>query len=208
MTGLRRLARFLEQVVPRPRRPKRMLEQYRTPPELAARLVELCTRAAGKSCGTVIDLGAGTGMISYTAPLGYGLYSVGVEVDEEQLVLSLSAEPYRLSLVELVAADVQRLPLRPCRGCCVAMNPPFGVVRRGADTLFLRAAAALEPEAIASLHLASSGLGFLEKVYSSLGYRVVFAEEHRFPIPQMYWRHVKRIHYTRVLLLAARRVRE
>ncbi len=205
MGGWRRLAAILEAQVPRPLKPKRRLEQYRTPPELALQLVAAAEASAQQGCSIVLDLGAGTGMITYAAALTC-CYSVGLEVDLDRLLEAKSSSLYGSAVADFVQGDVLQPPLRRCpRRCCIVMNPPFGVVNRGADTAFLRVAAALGPDAIASLHLASSGLDFLRRVYEALGYQVVGYGEYRFPIPQLYERHVKRIHYTRVLLVAARR---
>ena len=196
---LSRLAPLLERSVPPFPRPRRELEQYRTPPELALRMAQLL---AARGCRSAVDLGSGTGMIAYAAS-SLGMYVVAVDVDGEAVEAARGSPLYGSLLVDLVQADARRPPLR--RAECIAMNPPFGVVRRGADVEFLRAAAGLGPVYIASLHLASSGAGFIAEVLAALGYEPLGVEEHRFPIPQVYRRHRKRIHYTRVLLVLARR---
>ena len=196
---LSRLAPLLERSVPPFPRPRRALEQYRTPPELALRMAQLL---ASRGCLVAADLGSGTGMIAYAAS-SMGMYVAAIDIDGDALEVARGSPLYASLLVDLIQADARRPPLR--RVDCVAMNPPFGVVRRGADVEFLRAAASLEPSHIASLHLASSGAGFIAGVLGALGYELLGVEEYPFPIPQVHRRHRKRIHYTRVLLVLARR---
>ena len=200
--SLRRLAALLEREVPRPPRPKQWLEQYRTPPEVA---LEMATRLPG-CCRVVLDLGSGTGMIAYAASLLRGDYVVAVDIDAEQLEAARGSSLHARLLVDHVQADAASLPLRPARGLCVAQNPPFGTKRRGADRVFVEAAASLGAEAIESLHLYSDAArGFLEKLYRGLGYDIAAVDALRFPIPAMYRGHVKRVHYALVLLVSARR---
>lgn len=199
-----RLRRVLEQEVPQHPRPRIELEQYRTPPEIA---IELASKLPS-SCGVVLDLGTGTGMIAYAASLLGGHYVIGIDVDDTGLEAARSSSLYAIALVDFVAADVQHLPLRR-GGYCVVQNPPFGTRRRGADRVFVEAAASTGAWFLVSLHLYSSTAPrFLQKLYKSLGYRVELMEVLRFPIRQSYRHHFKRIHYASVLEVAARRVEE
>ncbi|GEM_PF-145560 len=195
---------MLEQLIPQFPRPRRELEQYRTPPELALELVSLLPR----SCRIIVDLGAGTGMLTYAAWVTRGVYAVGVEVDPVAAVAAHSSRLYRESIVDFVVADVSRLPLRGgLSGVCAVQNPPFGFVRRGADRVFVEAAAGLGSQWVASLHLYSdNALAFLERLYRRLGYEPVHVGRVRFPIPPLYPRHFKRIHYASVVVVLARRV--
>jgi putative methylase len=200
-----RLRVVLEREVPGLPEPKRRLEQYRTPPELALEIVSKLPRG----CSLVVDLGSGTGMLSYAASLARGVYAVGVEVDPAAAEAARRSSLYRESIVDFVVADASRLPLRRLEAACVVQNPPFGVVRRGADRLFVEAAAWLGARVILSLHLYSERApGFLRGLYRRLGYEPVLLGAARFPIPQLYRGHAKRIHYASVVEVLARRVEE
>jgi len=203
---LSRLRRVLEESVPGFPSPRRELEQYRTPPEAALEAVSLLP--AG--CRLVVDLGAGTGMIAYAASLSRGWYVVAVDVDDAAVEAARGSSLYPVSLVDFVVADASRLPLRSgAPGLCVAQNPPFGVVRRGADRLFVEAASRLGAAVVVSMHLFSRRAEvFLRRLYGRLGYRVDYMAVLRFPIPQLYPRHAKRIHYASVVLVLARRVEQ
>ncbi len=204
MAVLRRLAALLEREVPglRPGEARRELEQYRTPPELALEMASLL-----HGCRLLVDLGAGTGMLSYAASLLHGTYVVGVDVDSRLLVAARGSSLYGRLLVDFVAAEVSRLPLRAgVHRLCVIQNPPFGVVRRGADRMFVEAAAGLGACTIVSLHLAPQrGTGFLRRLYGSLGYSYMEVGVAGFPLKQLHPRDVKRIHYTRVVIVVARK---
>ncbi|ALL00570.1 putative RNA methylase [Pyrodictium delaneyi] len=206
LARISRLRMVLERLVPRLESPKRELEQYRTPPEIA---VDIAMCIAGVACKVVVDLGSGTGMLSYAVSLVSGSYVVGFDVDEALAVLARSSDLYEASIVDFVVADVAYLPLRPLGNVCVVQNPPFGVSRRGADRVFMKAAMGIGARVICSLHYASVGVErYLKRLFSEAEYIVEFMKVYRFPLPAMYRDHVKRIHYIPVLLLRAWRGEE
>jgi len=65
--------------------PQLGLEQYPTPPDLAAHVIHLADLQGDIAGRTVIDLGAGTGMLTLGAALRGPARVVGVEVDRRQL---------------------------------------------------------------------------------------------------------------------------
>jgi putative methylase len=151
----RGLARRLEAVAgfeqPRP-----ALEQYRTPPEVAAGLVHEAG-LRGDLDGRVVDLGAGTGMLALAAALR-GARAVGVERDPAALATARGNER-RVAppvAVDWVLADAARLPVCT-RGATVLANPPFGAQtgHEHADRAFLRAAARIARTSY-SIHNAGS----------------------------------------------------
>ncbi|WP_168371224.1 METTL5 family protein [Pyrodictium occultum] len=198
-----RLAVLLEKLVPRLPRPKRIYEQYRTPPEIA---LDMALCIALEDCGLAVDLGSGTGMLSYAVSLVTAAYVVGIDIDSEVLEAARGSALYRMSLVDFVAADVASLPLRRLEDACIVENPPFGVSRRRVDRLFMEAGIDLGARLVCSLHYAGEGVKrYLSRLFSSAGYTAEFLRVYRFPIPAMYDGHVKRIHYIPVLLLKARK---
>ncbi|HIQ23906.1 MAG TPA: hypothetical protein EYH50_02525 [Pyrodictium delaneyi] len=199
-----RLIMVLEQLVPRLASPKREYEQYRTPPEIA---VDIALCIARHPCSLVIDLGSGTGMLSYAVHIVTGCYAVGVEIDEEAAQLARGSRLYTESIVDFIVADVAHLPIRQLGDVCIVQNPPFGVSRRRADRAFINAGIGVGAHTICSLHYAGQGVKrYLARILGQAGYCIDFIKVYKFPLPAMYSDHVKRIHYIPVLLLKAWRV--
>jgi len=185
-----------------------LLEQYRTPPEIA---IEIASWIRSLGCRVAIDLGAGTGMIAYALSL-LGTYTVAIEIDIDALNDAASSALRPVALTDFVQADVEYLPLRETiQSLCVAENPPFGMYRRGIDTLFLRAAARLGAEYIASIHHGGSDktLKYLREFMRERGYGLKHIERFKFPIPATHRSHIRHIYYVpALLLLFEKRVRE
>ena len=131
--------------------PSAALEQYPTPPHLAASVVHDADLRGDIAGATVLDLGAGTGMLALGAALRGPARVVGVEVDPGALA---TARENRRRVgtrapVEWVRADVTSLPLRaggdPDRQTTVVTNPPFGAGKESvhSDREFLAAASAV-----------------------------------------------------------------
>ena len=129
--------------------PRVGLEQYPTPPDLAAHVVHVADLNGDIEERTVLDLGTGTGMLALGAALRGPDRVVGVELDRDPL---LTARENRRRVgtrteVHWVQADATRLPL--CfddeTSVTVLMNPPFGAQRghEHADRAFLETAAAV-----------------------------------------------------------------
>jgi putative methylase len=201
LTRLRKLAMILERNVPHPVNPDRRLEQYRTHPELALRMVSLL--ASSSCCRVVVDMGSGTGMLSYAASLALNAYVVGVEVDSKQLEAAKRSSLYPASIIDFVNADVNFMPLRGFEGYCVVENPPFGVWRRGADTSFLESAVSLNPCRLVSLHKSDPhGLKLIAGLLESRGYRVDCICEDYIIIPAMFESHRRKVYRVRVAIVA------
>jgi len=131
--------------------PRAPLEQYHTPPELAASIVHLADVQGDIEGRTVVDLGAGTGMLTLGAALRGPERAVGVEIDPAPLSTARDNERKVVAraAVEWVRADATRAPLSdrvdPSEPVTVLMNPPFGA-RAGnehADRAFLKTAGAV-----------------------------------------------------------------
>ncbi|WP_207589079.1 50S ribosomal protein L11 methyltransferase [Halomontanus rarus] len=121
------------------------LEQYLTPPEIAAHIVHLAGLQNDLTGRTVVDLGTGTGMLAIGAAMsGAGLVA-GIDLDRSALEVARENESHVLdvegSTVDWLHADVRRHPLA-CTDATVFSNPPFGAQRgnRHADRAFLETA--------------------------------------------------------------------
>jgi putative methylase len=108
--------------------PRVDLEQYRTPPDLAAHLVHTADLNGDIEGRTVVDLGTGTGMLALAAGLRGPTSVVGVDVDPVPLATARENEGRVAAAtgVEWVLGDATQLPLDPEGPTTVVMNPPFG----------------------------------------------------------------------------------
>jgi putative methylase len=139
--------------------PRVDLEQYRTPPELAAHLVHTADLQGDVEGRTVVDLGCGTGMLALGASLRGPRSVVGVDVDRDALGTARSNERRvaSTSAVSWVRGDATAIPLCPARETTVLMNPPFGAQagNEHADRAFLETAARIASVSY-SIHNADS----------------------------------------------------
>lgn len=109
--------------------PRADLEQYRTPPELAATLVHRADLEGDVQDRTVVDLGCGTGMLALGAALRGPKRAVGLDIDPAPLRTARENEGKVASAtsVSWVRGDAGESPLAPVPAeTTVVMNPPFG----------------------------------------------------------------------------------
>ena len=127
--------------------PRAALEQYPTPPELAAHVVHLADLHDDIDGRTVVDLGAGTGMFTLAAALRGPARVIGLEIDRDALSIARQNERRVAASapVHWLHGDATRAPLSVPDPVTVVMNPPFGAQRdnRHADRGFLRTASEL-----------------------------------------------------------------
>jgi len=128
--------------------PRAPLEQYRTPPELAAHLIHLADLREDIEDRTIVDLGCGTGMLALGAALRGPERAVGLDIDPGPLRTARENERKVASstAVSWVRGDAGQAPLAPERSeTTVVMNPPFGAQsgNEHADRAFLTTTAAI-----------------------------------------------------------------
>jgi len=164
------------------------LEQYRTPPELAAHLIHTADLQGDIDGRTVIDLGCGTGMLALGAALRGPRTVVGLDIDPA--ALSTARENERkvasTSAVSWVRADATEAPLCPDGHTTVVMNPPFGAQsgNEHADRDFLATAASIADVSY-SIHNADSH-DFVEAFASDNGGEVTHAFRAEFVLPNQF----------------------
>ncbi|EMA30907.1 METTL5 family protein [Halobiforma nitratireducens] len=122
------------------------LEQYLTPPEVAAHVCHLAG-LQGDLERPVVDLGTGTGMLAIAASLAGADRAVGIDVDSAALETAAENAGRVGATVDWVLGDASRPPVATAnddrdRGVTVVSNPPFGAQRgnRHADRDFLETA--------------------------------------------------------------------
>jgi putative methylase len=183
-------------------RPVEVLEQYRTPGDVAATLAWEAMLRGDLEGRVVIDLGCGTGVIAY------GFLALGARqaicVDVDWRALGIARENLRdfEGFVELVAADVRYFHTAiPRDACTVAMNPPFGVKRRGADLEFLRVALGL-CDTVYSIHkYVPRSMELLESTARSYGFRATTLARVWMTIKQRFKHHRRRVYRFKVELI-------
>lgn len=172
--------------------PRAELEQYPTPPELAAHIVHVADLQGDLDGRTVVDLGSGTGMLGIAAALRGAGTVIGVELDPDPLTTALDNERALATTtdVDWVQGDATRLPLATDHGATtVLMNPPFGAQdgNRGADKAFLESARSIASVSY-SVHNEGSQ-GFVEAYADDVGGAVTHAFEAEFELGHQFAFH-------------------
>ncbi|WP_433624629.1 METTL5 family protein [Halomicrococcus sp. NG-SE-24] len=173
--------------------PRVELEQYPTPADLAAHLVHLADVHGDVAGRTVVDLGAGTGVLALGAATRDPARVVAVDVDE--VALNRARENERRVApavgVDWVRGDATRPPLCSAgrgadAGVTVLMNPPFGAQRGNehADRAFLDAAASLSDVSY-SIHNEGSR-EFVEAFAGDAGGEVTHAFRAELPLERQF----------------------
>ncbi|MBI2076881.1 MAG: methyltransferase, partial [Euryarchaeota archaeon] len=177
----------LERVPPHPR-PTPHLEQYRTPPKIAADLLYRALARGDVAERAVLDLGCGTGMFAIGALLLGASRSTGVDVDAGALEVARAAAAALEVAPTFVAADATGFS-EPHD--TVTMNPPFGAqfAARHLDTAFVEAALRCAPVAY-SLHAAETAK-HIERLAPALGADVEFVTRYSFPLPAQFKFHTR-----------------
>ncbi|QIO22773.1 METTL5 family protein [Haloarcula sp. JP-L23] len=168
--------------------PLASLEQYRTPPDLAAHLVHTADLQGDIQDRTVVDLGCGTGMLALGAALRGPDTVVGLDIDPAPLSTARDNERKvgSTTSVSWVRADATQVPLCPPEDTTVVMNPPFGAQsgNEHADREFLATAA--EVAAVSySVHNEGSQ-AFVESFAADNGGEVTHAFETAFDLPKQF----------------------
>lgn len=160
--------------------PTAALEQYPTPPELAATLIHTADLRGDISGRTVIDLGTGTGMLALAAALREPNRVLGVDIDRSALLTARDNQRRIGTPTEItwLQADVELLTLAVDHSSStVVMNPPFGAqtTNEHADRAFLDTARSLGCISY-SVHNAGSQ-SFIEAYTTDVGGTVTDAFE-------------------------------
>ena len=173
--------------------PRAPLEQYHTPPELAAHIVHVADLQGDVEGRTVLDLGCGTGMLALGGALRGPDRAVGVDVDPAPLSTAVENERRvgATADVEWVRGDATRLPLSFGASVTVLMNPPFGARagHEGADREFLEIASQVADVSY-SVHNAGSE-SFVESFAGDNGGEVTHAFAAEFELPRQFDHHTE-----------------
>ena len=162
------------------------LEQYHTPPDLAARFLWTAKNdIVGRS---VADLGCGNGILGMGAKY-LGAHSVmGFEIDES--AANKARQNASNGEMEVTVCDVKKgiTEEHYLQYDTVITNPPFGTRQKKADTKFLSTALKLAKRAVYSLHKSSTKEYLLSRA-ERWGLEGKILAEIKYPLPKTYAMH-------------------
>lgn len=193
---LRNLEALLEGFEPPPE-PKIELEQYATPPRIAAEVIFNACNTNGDIEGkNVADLGSGCGILSIAALCmgankvdSYDIDPVSIEAAKRNLdKLSFEEEPN----ITFNECDVTKLNVEE-KYDTVIMNPPFGTRTKGIDMEFLEVASKISTGAIYSFHKTSTRKHVLDIAAPKLGLKGKLMLEVDFDLKKLYKFHKKAV---------------
>ncbi|XP_017127800.1 rRNA N6-adenosine-methyltransferase METTL5 [Drosophila elegans] len=189
---LRKLEEYL-QGVDGFEQPKILLEQYPTPPHIAACMAHHMQAQHGDIEGRLVgDLGCGCGMLSIASTLLGAQLTVGFELDGDAVdTFRSNVVEMELPNVDCVRADVLQLAGSKWEKSfdTVVMNPPFGTKHNaGMDMRFLEVALQLANTAVYSLHKTSTR-AYIQKKAQEWGARGSVIAELRYNIDASYKFH-------------------
>lgn len=185
-------------------RPKEYLEQWMTPPEIAASLVWEAYISGDIEGKVVADLGAGTGILGIAAAILGASKVYLVEVDREALAVAQQnidtvRELIRGEIV-LVNSDVRNFSESVDT---VVMNPPWGLERgrKHADRLFVERAMSIARVVYALLHMSEEAIEFWRGFALRRGFTCEVLAEVKFPLPAVFHHHRRPVRYVRACLM-------
>ena len=171
--------------------PRAPLEQYHTPPDLAAQIVHVADLQGDIGGRTVVDLGCGTGMLALGSALRGPKRTVGIDVDPAPLTTAVENERRVAATADVswVRADATEAPICADEPVTVLMNPPFGAQNgnEGADRAFLETTADIASVSY-SVHNAGSR-EFVEAFAADNGGEVTHAFAAEFDLPKQFDHH-------------------
>jgi predicted RNA methylase len=175
-----------------PPAPKIDLEQYPTPPRLAAEVIFNAANLHGDIAGKrVADLGCGCGILSIAAlcmgaaqVLAYDIDPTCLDAARRNLETLSFDEPPN---IEFYVQDV--LDLKDVHVDTVIMNPPFGTRNKGRDLSFLKIAGEISTGGIYSFHKSATRRHILEVASPKFGLKGDLMQEVDFDLKKLYKFH-------------------
>lgn len=172
------------------------LEQYDTPPSIAAHLLFSIQWAYGDIIGkSVVDLGCGCGVLAIGCLLLGASRVVGIDIDREALEIArLNASEMELpaDTITFMEHDVCNLSSSdiPTSSDVVIMNPPFGTQDNstGIDRVFLEKGLELA-DTVYTMHKSTTRKYWVKHAAIELGVEVEPIMEIKFNIDQIFGFH-------------------
>ncbi len=180
-----------------------LLEQYPTPPEIAADLLFFAYSMGDVGGKIVCDLGCGNGIFAIGAAILGADAVYGIDISKTMLkTAEKNAEKMGVD-VEFRLADVKSFN----KHCDTAIqNPPFGAQNRHADLPFIEKAVEIADVSY-SMHMKKTR-EFVLRSMKNLGGRVTHELEYEFPIKRIFDFHRKDVEFFEVIAIRTEKVRK
>ncbi|MDD1678494.1 MAG: METTL5 family protein [Methanomicrobiales archaeon] len=169
--------------------PEVRLEQYHTPPSVAARLLFHAALRGDITDEKVCDLGCGAGILACGAALLGAAQVRGIDIDPRSIdVARANAKTAGVEVEFLVAGIADETAFEGYTCDTVVMNPPFGAQRRHADRPFIDRALGIGGVVYGIFN--SGSLPFVRAYIGDRGF-IEEAVSGRFPLPRMFAFHTR-----------------
>lgn len=178
--------------------PSLKLEQYETDGEA---INFFLTKAFKDIQGsTVLDLGSGTGFLSFACSLAGARFILGVEIDKKAILISKSnlqkLQDKGLNVnVSFICCDVETFNTKKKFDVCV-MNPPFGIQKRFSDRIFLKKA--FETSDIIWTFLSRDSKPFVETFAKENNFEISQYFKTKIQLRKKFYFHTKRVEFLEV----------
>jgi putative methylase len=177
--------------------PKVELEQYETPPQLAADIVHSCYMQGNEK---VIDLGTGTGILAIGAAIS-GMKAKAVEIDSQALKTAQKNAEASSVEIDFVQKDVTNYQSEEDFDAAL-MNPPFNIQSNEGLNFWKKA---ME---ISDTVYGVAGKGFrprLKRLCNEYNHEIVASEAYTIGLPASYEFHTEASRETPVDVYITRR---
>ncbi|MHA1687059.1 MAG: METTL5 family protein [Candidatus Heimdallarchaeaceae archaeon] len=179
-------------------KPKVNLEQYQTPPKIAAMLVWRAFELGDIENKLVADFCCGTGIFAIAASLLGAKMVWGYDIDDDALLIAEENAKITETKILWHKRDVRDIEKK---FDTILMNGPFGIRTREKDREFLKAAI-LHGTVVYSIHLyLEENLRFLQRFVEKHRKKITEVTKAQFQIPHMYSFHTKTKHVIKVVII-------
>ncbi len=187
--------------------PKLQLEQYETDGESVGFFLQRAWKDLVSAA--VVDLGCGTGNLTFASVLAGARLAVGVDIDREALKIAIENKEFLINSgfdvvsANFVCADVENVFFKRKFDVCI-MNPPFGIQKRKADRIFLTKA--FEVADVVWTFLSYGSKPFVQKFAEENSFSITDFFTTKIQIHQKFSFHRKKVEFLQVDLYRIQRI--